>query len=119
MDVSLFENKKEYQTLIKLLSKEPLDAISVSTYGFSDDAFGSGASMGALTREATVLPLLICGQIHDRPSAEAALKEADIVLSGKALLLNPNWVADIKTGKQLPRYNSEDANVAYTDEPLP
>jgi 2,4-dienoyl-CoA reductase-like NADH-dependent reductase (Old Yellow Enzyme family) len=119
MDVSLFADQIEYQALIGLLAKEPLDAISVSTYRFSDDAFGSGKTMAALTRESTDLPILICGQIHDRASAEQALEDADIVLSAKSLLLNPNWVADVKAGKTLPLHSSEEANVAYTEEPLP
>ena len=119
MEVSLFEDQNDYQTMIRLLSKEPLDAVSVSTYKFSDDAFGSGKTMGALTREATSLPLLICGQIHDGQSAVTALKDADIVLSGKSLLLNPDWVAGVREGQELPLYSSDDANVAYTEEPLP
>ena len=119
MEVSLFEDQNDYQTMIRLLSKEPLDAVSVSTYSFSDHAFGSGKTMGALTREATSLPLLICGQIHDSQSAVTALKDADIVLSGKSLLLNPDWVAGVREGKELPLYSSDDANVAYTKEPLP
>jgi 2,4-dienoyl-CoA reductase-like NADH-dependent reductase (Old Yellow Enzyme family) len=62
---------------------------------------------------------MICGKIFDRPSAEEALIDADIVLSAKSLLLNPNWAEDIREGKQLPLYKSEKANIAYTDEPLP
>jgi len=119
MEVSLFADQKEYQAIIALLAKEPLDAISVSTYRFGDEAFGSGKNMAALTREVTSLPLFICGQIHDRASAEAALEDADLVLSAKSILLNPNWVADVKDGKSLPLHSSEDANVAYTEEPLP
>lgn len=119
MEVSLFEDQNDYQTMIRLLSKEPLDAVSVSTYRFSDEAFGSGKTMGALTREVTSLPLLICGQIHDGQSAVTALKDADIVLSAKSLLLNPDWVTDLREGKELPLHSSDDANVAYTEEPLP
>lgn len=119
MEVSLFADRKEYQTIIGLLAKEPLDAISVSTYRFDDEAFGTGRTMAALTREVTSLPLFICGQIHDRTSAEKALAEADMILSAKSLLLNPDWVADVREGKSLPLHSSEEANVAYTDEPLP
>jgi len=119
MEVSLFADRTEYQTMIEQLSKEPLDAISVSTYRFSDGAFDSGKTMAALTREVTDLPLVICGQIHDRASAEEALQHADLVLSAKSILLNPNWVADVQDGKPLPLHSSEDANVAYTEEPLP
>jgi 2,4-dienoyl-CoA reductase-like NADH-dependent reductase (Old Yellow Enzyme family) len=61
---------------------------------------------------------MICGRIYDRASAEEAIKDADIVLSAKSILLNPNWVEDVRTGKELPLYESEDANVAYTEEPL-
>jgi 2,4-dienoyl-CoA reductase-like NADH-dependent reductase (Old Yellow Enzyme family) len=75
--------------------------------------------MAQITREVTDLPILICGKIFDRPNAEGALKDADIVLSAKSILLNPNWVEDIRKGKQLPLYKSEEANIAYTDEPLP
>jgi 2,4-dienoyl-CoA reductase-like NADH-dependent reductase (Old Yellow Enzyme family) len=119
MEVSLFENKPEWQQIIKMLSKEPIDAISVSTYDYSAKAFGTDQTMARITREATDLPLMICGKIYDRATAEDALKDADIILSAKSILLNPNWVDDIRRSKELPLYKSEDANVAYTDEPLP
>jgi 2,4-dienoyl-CoA reductase-like NADH-dependent reductase (Old Yellow Enzyme family) len=119
MEVSLFEDKPEWQQIIKMLSKEPIDAISVSTYDYSEKAFGTDQTMARITREATDLPLMICGKIYDRATAEDAIKDADIILSAKSILLNPNWVDDIRQSKELPLYKSEDANVAYTDEPLP
>ena len=119
MEVSLFKDKDEWQELIKLLSKEPIDAISVSTYQYKDKAFGTDRNMAQITREVTDLPIMICGQIYDRKSAEDALANADIVLSAKSILLNPNWVKDVRSGKDLPLYKSEEANVAYTDKPLP
>ena len=119
MEVSLFEDKPEWQQIIKMLSTEPIDAISVSTYDYSAKAFGTDQTMARITREATDLPLMICGKIYDRATAEDALKDADIILSAKSILLNPNWVDDIRRSKELPLYKSEDANVAYTDEPLP
>jgi 2,4-dienoyl-CoA reductase-like NADH-dependent reductase (Old Yellow Enzyme family) len=119
MDVSLFESKQEYQQVIRLLSDTPLDVLSVSTYDYSQSAFGEDANMAQLTREVTSLPLMICGGIHDHSSAVAALHDADIVLSGKSLLLNPKWVQEVRANKPLPRHKSEEANIAYTDEPLP
>jgi 2,4-dienoyl-CoA reductase-like NADH-dependent reductase (Old Yellow Enzyme family) len=119
MEVSLFKNRDEWQELIKLLSKEPIDAISLSTYRYKDKAFGTDRNMAQITREATHLPIMICGQIYDKTSAEDALEDADIVLSAKSLLLNPNWVEDVRSGKELPLYKSEEADVAYTDKPLP
>ena len=119
MDVSLFGSKEEYQEIIKLLSKEPIDAISVSTYDYNQKAFGSNQNMAQLTREVTDLPIMICGSIYDRTSAEESLKDADIVLSAKSILLNPNWVEDVRAGKPLPCHKSEEANIAYTDEALP
>ena len=62
---------------------------------------------------------MICGKIYDRVTAEAALADADIVLSAKSILLNPNWVEDVRANRELPLYKSEEANVAYTEEPLP
>jgi 2,4-dienoyl-CoA reductase-like NADH-dependent reductase (Old Yellow Enzyme family) len=118
MDVSLFDSKSEWQQIIKMLSKEPIDAISVSTYDYSANVFGTNQNMAQITREVTDLPIMICGKIFDRPSAEHSLKDADIVLSAKSLLLNPNWVEDIRAGKSLPLYKSEEANIAYTDEPI-
>ena len=56
--------------------------------------------------------------MRDRASAEDALKDADIVLSAKSLLLNPDWVEDIRAGKSLPLHKSEDADIAYSDTPL-
>jgi 2,4-dienoyl-CoA reductase-like NADH-dependent reductase (Old Yellow Enzyme family) len=119
MEVSLFKDKDEWQGMIKLLSKAPIDAISVSTYRYKDKAWGTDRNMAQLTREVTDLPIMICGQIYDRTSAEDALADADIVLSGKSMLLNPDWVEDVRSGKELPLYRSEEANVAYTDTPLP
>jgi 2,4-dienoyl-CoA reductase-like NADH-dependent reductase (Old Yellow Enzyme family) len=119
MEVSLFKNKDEWQQLIKLLSKEPIDSISVSTYRHKDKVFGTDQNMAQITREVTDLPIMICGQIYDRTSAEDALNDADIVLSAKSMLLNPNWVEDVRSGKKLPLYKSEEANIAYSDEPLP
>jgi 2,4-dienoyl-CoA reductase-like NADH-dependent reductase (Old Yellow Enzyme family) len=119
MEVSLFETREAYQRVIRLLDQEPLDAISVSTYDCREVAFGSGKTMAGLTREVTEKPILICGKIFDRPSAEDALKDADLVLSAKSMLLNPHFVEDLKNNKPLPLYQSSDAEVAYSDEPLP
>jgi 2,4-dienoyl-CoA reductase-like NADH-dependent reductase (Old Yellow Enzyme family) len=119
MEVSLFENKTEWQEMIKLLSKEPIDAVSVSTFRYQDKVFGTDENMVQITREVNDLPLMICGQIFDRTTAEDALKNADIVLSAKSILLNPNWVDDVRSGKALPLYQPKDALVAYTDKPLP
>lgn len=117
--VSLFKNRTEYQATIRLLSEEPIDALSVSTYRYHEKAFGTDQTMAQVTREATHLPIMICGGIYDRATADEALSHADIVLSAKSMLLNPNWVSDIRAGKSLPLYRSEDANIAYTDTPLP
>jgi 2,4-dienoyl-CoA reductase-like NADH-dependent reductase (Old Yellow Enzyme family) len=119
MEVSLFKDKDEWQDLIRLLSGEPIDALSISTYRYKDSAFGTDQNMAQLTREITDLPVMICGQIHDRASAEEALQDADMVLSAKSILLNPDWVENVRSGKDLPLYKSEEANVAYTEEPLP
>ncbi len=119
MEVSLFKSREEWQQMIRLLSAEPIDAISLSTYDFTEKAFDTDRTMSRLTREMSDLPLMICGGIHDRSSAAAALQDADIALSAKSFLLNPNWVEDVRAGKVLPRHRSEDADVAYTDEPLP
>ena len=74
---------------------------------------------GEITRHATHLPIMICGKIDDRASAEDALRDADIVLSAKSMLLNPDWVEDVKAGKPMPPYSSDEANAAYSDKPLP
>ncbi len=118
MEVSLFESRENYQETIRLLAGEDIDAISVSTYEFGQDAYGSGKNMAQLTQEVTSLPLMICGGIFDRTTADQALEHADIVLAGKSLLLNPHWVEDVKENKTLPRYSSEEAGIAYTPEPL-
>ncbi|MCA1793278.1 MAG: NADH-dependent flavin oxidoreductase [Desulfobacteraceae bacterium] len=117
--VSLFSDASEWRQMIQLFSKEPIDAISVSTYDFAADEFGTGKTMAKLTREVTDLPLLICGKIHDRKSAQNALADADLVLSGKSMLLNPNLVSDIAADRKLSLYESEEAGVAYTATPLP
>ncbi|MFH1215020.1 MAG: NADH-dependent flavin oxidoreductase [Pseudomonadota bacterium] len=119
MDVSLFAGREEWQEMISMISSTGIDAISVSTYNFSDKAFGAEKNMAQLTREVTKLPIMICGKIHDQKTAKEALEDADIALSGKSTLLNPNWVEDVRTGKPLPCHQSDEANIAYTTEPLP
>jgi 2,4-dienoyl-CoA reductase-like NADH-dependent reductase (Old Yellow Enzyme family) len=47
------------------------------------------------------------------------LQDADIVLSAKSMLLNPNWVEEVRSGRPLRPYSSEESNIAYTDTPLP
>lgn len=119
MEVSLFESKREYQQIITFLSKEPIDAISVSTYNYTDKAFETDQNMAQLTRQATHLPIIICGKIHDRASCQDALMDADIILSAKSMLLNPNWVEDVRMGKKLPVHKSQEADIAYTETVLP
>lgn len=119
MQVSLFQDKAEWQQIIRMLTKEPIDAISVSTYDYSAKAFGTEQTMARMTREATDLPIMICGKLYDRATAEDALKDADIILSAKSILLNPNWVDDIRQNKEVPLHKSAEANVAYSAEPLP
>jgi len=115
--IDLF-TRTEYEEVIRLFSKEPIDAISVSTYDYKQKAFGTDKNMAQITREVTTLPILICGKVHDRSSAEEALRDADLVLSAKSILLNPQWVEDVRNGKPLPARKSEEANIAYTDAPL-
>ncbi len=117
--VSLFESAEEWQKIIRYIDAEPVDAISVSTQDYSEKMFGTDQNMAQLTRAVTGKPLIICGGIYDRATADDAVKDADMILSGKSLLLNCDWVADIREGKALqPRTNAE-SNVAYTDTPLP
>jgi len=120
MDVSLFESKAEWQQIIRLFSSEQIDSISVSTYDYKAKAFGTDKTMAGLTREVTGLPIMICGKIYDYASATDALRDADIVLSGKSILLNPNWIQDISDIKNgLPLHTSDEANIAYTNTPIP
>lgn len=119
IDISLFRDAREWEQLIDLIDAEPIDALSLSTYDFQAKAFGTERTMSGLTRSRTTKPLMICGKIHDRTTTEKALTEADIALSGKSILLNPNFVHDVREGRALPLRSSEEANVAYTAEPLP
>jgi 2,4-dienoyl-CoA reductase-like NADH-dependent reductase (Old Yellow Enzyme family) len=119
MEVSLFQSKEEWQEMIRLLSAEPVDVISASTYEYDAKAFGTDKTMAGLTREVTKLPLMVCGKIYDRATCEDALRDADIALSAKSMLLNPNWVEDVRQGKKLPSHKSSEANIAYTETTLP
>ena len=119
MEVSLFKDAREWEELIDLIDAEPIDALSLSTYDFKAKAFGMDRTMAGLTRSRTTKPLMLCGKIHDRATVQQALTEADIVLSAKSILLNPNFVDDVRQGKALPLYSSKEADIAYTTEPLP
>jgi len=117
--VSLFESKAQWQQMIRFIDAQPIDVISVSTMNYSDKAFGTDKNMAQLTREVTDKPIFICGGVYDRKTADDAVKDADMVLSGKSLLLNPDWVADIRGNQPLKKRTGEEADVAYTEEPLP
>lgn len=119
MDVSLMETKDTWQELVTLIDKEEVDALSVSTYKYDTDAYGSGKNFAELTREKTDKPIFFCGGIYDRKTAQDAIESSDMILIGKSLLLNHNWLGDIKEGKELKPFSSDDANIAYTAEPLP
>jgi len=118
-EVSLFETAENWQEVIRLISEKPIDALSLSTYDYAAGGFGTERTICQYTRDVTSLPLMICGKIHDRQTGEKALQTADIVLSGKSFLLNPDFVEDVRASKDLPLYTSEEANVAYTTDPLP
>ncbi|MFO7931158.1 MAG: NADH-dependent flavin oxidoreductase [Desulfosalsimonas sp.] len=113
-EVSLFDSP-EWQQIIKLLDDEPLDAISVSTLDYAEKAFDTEMNMAQLTRQNTDKPLIICGNIYDRKTADGAVSDADLILSGKSLLLNPQWVKDIRDNKPLTPRTPKEAGIAYTD----
>ncbi|MEE4241029.1 MAG: hypothetical protein V2I36_06160 [Desulfopila sp.] len=119
MEVSLFKDEEEWNSLISLVNHEEIDALSLSTYNFREKAFGTDQTMCQLTRRLTNVPLLICGKIYDHLTAEEALVDADLILSAKSILLNPDFVEDIRRKKELQPYESSAANIAYTEEPLP
>lgn len=60
--------------------------------------------MSGLTRSRTTKPLMICGKIHDRDTVRKALAEADIALSGKSMLLNPDFVDHVRQGRDMPLF---------------
>jgi len=119
-DLAIFQypTLDEWQALIKLLSNEAIDAISLSCYNFSDCVYGTEKNLAQITREVTHLPLITCGKIHDYVTAEQALQHADIALSGKSVLFNPNWVEDVRMRKELPLHESREARVAYGEKVL-
>jgi len=116
---SFFESKQEWQTIIGYLDTLPIDLISVSTLNYKDKAFGTDKNMAQLTRGATQKPIAVCGGIFDRATADDAVADADIILSAKSLLLNPDWVKDIRENKILPERTRDESTIAYTDTPLP
>lgn len=119
MEVSQFKDAREWEELVDLIDAEPIDALSVSTYDFRAKAFGTDQTMSGLTRSRTTKPLMICGKIHDRVTALEALAEADIALSGKSMLLNPDFVGHVRQGLDMAPFSSQEADVAYTETPLP
>jgi 2,4-dienoyl-CoA reductase-like NADH-dependent reductase (Old Yellow Enzyme family) len=99
--------------------KAPGDFLRIRQCCIEAKSFGTERNMSQITGEASSLPIMICGKIHDRRTAEAALKDADLVLSAKSMLLNPHWIEAMRAGKTLPLRKSEEADVAYTETPLP
>ena len=119
-DLAVFQypTLAEWQALIRLLSQEPIDVISLSCHNFSDEVYQTGRNLAQVTREVTHLPLMTCGKIHDYTTAEQSVRDADIALSGKSILFNPDWVADVRAGKTLPLHESREAKIAYGEKVL-
>ena len=113
-----YPNLDEWQQLIKLFATEPIDVISLSCYNFQEEVYGTDKNLAQVTREVTTLPLMVCGKIHDYATAEAALQHADIALSAKSMLLNPDWVEEVRARKALPLRSSQDAGGAYGKDPI-
>ena len=118
LPVFQYPNLDEWQQLVKLLAAEPIDVISLSCYNFQEELYGTGRNLAQVTRAVTSLPLMVSGKIHDHATAAAALQDADIALSAKSMLLNPNWVEDVRTKKALPLRIARDAEGAYSKEPI-
>lgn len=119
-DLSVFQypTLAEWQELIRLISLEPIDAISLSCHNFSDEVYQTGRNLAQVTRDVTHLPIMTCGKIYDYTTAAQAVRDADIALSGKSILFNPDWVADVRAGKTLPLYESREAKIAYGEKVL-
>ena len=64
MVISLFDAKEECQVVVGLLSKEPINALSVSPYEYHQKAFGANKNMVQLTREVTELPMMCCAETY-------------------------------------------------------
>ena len=119
MEVSLFGDSQEWQGLIRLLSAEPIDAISVSTYRYADKAFGTDKTMAGLTREddeAAAYDL----RADPRPDGMRGRPEGCRHRPfGQVDAFEPELGGRREAGEKLPLHKSSEANVAYTETPLP
>ena len=107
------------QAVAPVIPDERLLTVRISDWGVVDM---NVSLFGTQTEYQEVISLLsreFCGKIYDRSTTEDALQDADVALSAKSMLLNPKWVEEVRQGKVLPLYTSEEANIAYTDTPLP
>lgn len=118
-DRCLFSSAEELVACVRLLAAPPVDALSISCRAFDESVLATGKSLPRIVRDATVLPLIVCGGIYDRDTADRALYTADVALSGKSLLLNPSWLGDVKHRRIVRPFGREDTAVAYSGELLP
>ncbi|AJR05311.1 NADH-dependent flavin oxidoreductase [Photobacterium gaetbulicola] len=110
---SAFTDIEEYQSIINELSKESVDVLSLATHNFNAKAWNSDHSLLEITRKLWKGPLFVAGGVYDKETANAALQNADLVLVGKSLLLNPNWYHFANAGWPLKKLTRENSKVAY------
>jgi len=90
-----------------LQQRAPVDYLSLTTgmrsYYVKDTTFPEGfaLAMGATLKQEIDVPLIVAGRIRDPELAERALaqQQTDFVGLGRALLVDPEWVAKAQEGR--------------------
>ncbi|MCE4940206.1 tRNA-dihydrouridine synthase [Bacillus subtilis] len=75
----------------------------------TDSAFGTGATLAALAKKYSKLPVIANGSLHDSEKAKEIIEkgEADVITLGRGALANYDWANKVKSGEQPNEFEPE------------
>jgi 2,4-dienoyl-CoA reductase-like NADH-dependent reductase (Old Yellow Enzyme family) len=102
-----WEEEDEARRLFALLREDGLDFLRVEARVADAPTFVSGATLAAVARRASGLPVLAGGGVSFAEGAVSLLEggHADGVALGRAALMHPDWPLRVLTGEPIARFD--------------
>lgn len=95
-----WRGEEEAAQIYALLGQLPIDYLHTTEFEAWQPAFGEGASLAALAKRHSGLPVLTNGSLHDPARAITMLAghDADVVTLGRGALTHADWPRRVQTG---------------------
>ncbi|MCF6800181.1 NADH:flavin oxidoreductase [Priestia megaterium] len=105
------DKEKDAEIIFGQLGQAGLDFIHVTEFeawqpafseGEGTNATGTGATLAALAKKYSKLPVIANGSLHDPEKAKEIIEkgEADVITLGRGALANHDWANKVKNGEQ-------------------